>query len=86
LFFLDIHTKYDVHPSPPLITNPAVCAQLSTAALERNLAGHAACNPDIVTTGPKAEMVERLEGILKMREMDLVVRDLLWGEPEEEGE
>jgi hypothetical protein len=84
LFCSDIHAEYDVQPLPPLITNPEVCAQLSTAALKRNLAGHAACNPNIVATGTKTEMVERLERILKMRKMDLLVRDMIWAEGDDD--
>ncbi|KAL1721344.1 hypothetical protein EV715DRAFT_195328 [Schizophyllum commune] len=72
-----MHLKYFLYPTPPLITNPALCAQLSAAALKRNLAAHAAVNPKIIAAGTKAEMMERLTGVLKVRELDVLVRELM---------
>ncbi|KZT02534.1 uncharacterized protein LAESUDRAFT_738637 [Laetiporus sulphureus 93-53] len=54
------------------------CAELSTAALRRNLSEHAAFNAQILVGGSQAEMAERLQRILRMREMDLAARDLVW--------
>ncbi|TRM68547.1 hypothetical protein BD626DRAFT_118050 [Schizophyllum amplum] len=72
-----MHLKYFLYPTPPLIVNPALCPQLSAAALKRNLAAHAAVNPKIIAAGTKAEMQERLTGILKTRELDVLVKQLL---------
>jgi hypothetical protein len=68
-----------VHPVPPLIVDPAMVPKLSLAALQRNLAQHAACNPDIAITGTKQELAERLHTILATRKMDLAIRDMVWG-------
>jgi hypothetical protein len=72
-------SKYLLHPVPPLIVNPNVCAQLSAAALKRNLAAHAISNPAILAAGTKLEMLERLHGILTTRKMDLLVRTMIQG-------
>jgi hypothetical protein len=56
-----------------------MCAQLSATVLRRNLAEHAKCNPDISTSGTKAEMANRLGGILKIRQVDLLAREMIWG-------
>ncbi|KAL1744625.1 hypothetical protein HDZ31DRAFT_38200 [Schizophyllum fasciatum] len=72
-----MHLKYFLYPTPPLIVNPALCAQLSAAALKRNLAAHAGVNPKIVAAGTKAEMMERLASVLRMRELDVLVRELM---------
>jgi hypothetical protein len=81
-----VHTKYLLNPRPPLITNPRVCAQLSVAALQRNLAAHARVNPALVVAGGKEEMIVRLEALLEMRKMDMLVRDMILGlEPDERG-
>jgi hypothetical protein len=71
--------RYLIDPVPPLIVDPDLCSRLSLGALERNLAQHATCNPGILTTGKKPEMVKRLEKILKTRKMDLLVMDMVWG-------
>lgn len=75
-----MHLKYLVHPTPPLIVNSAVASQLSVAALKRNLTAHAISNPTIIPSGTKAEMAERLEKMLKIREADLMVREMIWGD------
>ncbi|KAF5379663.1 hypothetical protein D9615_005779 [Tricholomella constricta] len=75
----EMHKMYALDPRPPLITDPDVCAQLSTAALQRNLGAHAAKNSDIIAAGGKVEMVERLRGILEMRRADMLVRDMILG-------
>ncbi|KAG5651416.1 hypothetical protein H0H81_008724 [Sphagnurus paluster] len=75
----EIHKKYALDPRPPLITDPAVCRQLSTAALQRNLEAHAEINPAILAVGSKLEMAERLQGILEMRMADILVRDMILG-------
>jgi hypothetical protein len=74
-----MHTKYLLNPQPPLIANPKVCAQLSTAALRRNLSAHAQANPVVLATGSKEEMIARLEALLEMRKMDMLVRDMILG-------
>lgn len=77
-----MHLKYLVDLAPPLITNPALCARLSAGALKRNLVAHASINPAIMAAGTKAEMKERLEGILTIREKDLLVRSMIFGSDE----
>lgn len=72
-------SHYLLDPTPPLIESPLVVPELSAAALKRNLAAHAACNPAVVATGTKPEMVDRLRGILETRQMDLLVRDMIQG-------
>ena len=67
-----------LHPRAPFIVDPAVCAQLSTAALRANLEEHAVFNPELRVGGEHAEMAERLERILTLRESDLAVRELVW--------
>ncbi|KAG6861623.1 hypothetical protein C0995_014062 [Termitomyces sp. Mi166 len=78
-YIKELDTKYELNPRPPLIVLPEVCARLSAAALQRNLAAHKAKNPDILAMGGKAEMTERLRSILEMRRMDLLVRDMILG-------
>jgi hypothetical protein len=80
----DIHKKYLLDIKPPLVSASSLCGELSAAALKRNLAAHAECNKDIVAAGTKVEMKERLEGILTVREMDLVVRGMIWDQAEEQ--
>ncbi|KAF8813527.1 hypothetical protein BYT27DRAFT_7335124 [Phlegmacium glaucopus] len=75
----NIHSQYLDFPPPPLVTNPYACAQLSLAALKRNLEAHAACNPSIIATGTRPEMVQRLFDILKIRKLDMLVKDMLSG-------
>jgi len=53
---------------------------LSLTALKRNLESHAKVNHNISVGGTKEEMMERLERILKAREGDLVVKEMIWGE------
>ncbi|KAK0470315.1 uncharacterized protein EV420DRAFT_1499782 [Desarmillaria tabescens] len=69
----NLHEKYLLDIQPPLIRRASLCSQLSGAALKRNLLAHATCNPAILAAGTKAEMKDRLEGILKVREMDILV-------------
>ncbi|KAG6894235.1 hypothetical protein C0992_006959 [Termitomyces sp. T32_za158] len=86
-YIKELDKKYEIDPRPPLVEQPRVCARLSVAALQRNLAAHRAKNPQILLSGGKAEMAERLRSILEMRRMDMLVRDLVlgvWGEFEEE--
>lgn len=74
-----MHKKYLLEPLPPLIVNPKICAHLSAAALQRNLAAHAMTNPDIMAAGSKAEMAERLKALLELRKADMLVRDMILG-------
>lgn len=73
-------SKYMIEPKAPLIVDPAACAALSVTALKRNLSEHAIFNPDILVSGTKAELMERLKKILESRKMDLLVRDMMWGD------
>ncbi|KAH0585621.1 hypothetical protein H2248_008846 [Termitomyces sp. 'cryptogamus'] len=78
-YLKELDHKYELHPHPPLIVLPEVCARLSAAALQRNLAAHKTKNSEILVTGGKAELAERLRSILEMRRMDLLVRDMILG-------
>ncbi|KAK0204366.1 hypothetical protein DFS33DRAFT_1319557 [Desarmillaria ectypa] len=73
----NLHEKYLLDIQPPLIHRASLCSQLSGAALKRNLLAHATCNPAILAAGTKAEMKERLEGILKVRDMDILVAAMI---------
>ena len=73
-FRIDIHSQYLAFPLPPLITNPQASAQLSLAALKRNLEAHAF---EVRSTRP--EIVQRLSEILKIRKLDMLVKDMLSG-------
>ncbi|KIJ94986.1 hypothetical protein K443DRAFT_109529, partial [Laccaria amethystina LaAM-08-1] len=73
----NIPKAYLLHPSSPLITEPEACSILSCAALRRNLSAHAESNPAIVVGGTKDEMALRLEGLLKTRKLDLLVRRMI---------
>jgi hypothetical protein len=75
-----MHSKYMINPKAPLIVEPNVCKALSVSALKRNLAEHAVFNPTIIASGSKAELVARLETILETRRMDMLVRDMMWGD------
>ncbi|KAJ7146769.1 hypothetical protein C8R44DRAFT_758128 [Mycena epipterygia] len=79
LYVDNMASHYLLDPTPPLIASPMVVPELSAAALKRNLAAHATCNPAVVATGTKPEMVDRLRGILETRQMDLLVRDMIQG-------
>jgi hypothetical protein len=79
IFALDIHSQYFCFLLPPLIANLQAAAQLSLAALKRNLDAHAACNPSILATGTQLEMAQRLSKILKIRKLDMLVKDMLSG-------
>ncbi|KAJ7765517.1 hypothetical protein DFH07DRAFT_1015341 [Mycena maculata] len=76
---LTVHlgSRHLLKPDPPLITDPTAVSELSAAALKRNLAAHAICNPDVATAGTKPEILERLRNILEMRKMDLLVREMM---------
>ncbi|KIM39316.1 hypothetical protein M413DRAFT_415939, partial [Hebeloma cylindrosporum] len=80
-----IHTKYLFNPLPPLVVNPHICGKLSDSALRRNLEAHAACNPFIVPSGTRQELVERLSEILKIRKLDMLVVEMLGGDDSTEG-
>ncbi|KAG5643084.1 hypothetical protein DXG03_001579 [Asterophora parasitica] len=80
-----LQNKYALDPRPPLITDPDACRLLSIEALQRNLAAHAARNSNIIATGGKVEMAERLRNILEMRAADMLVRDMILGEDSAEG-
>jgi hypothetical protein len=84
IFQIAIPTLYALNPLPPLITNPSICGQLSVTALKRNLEEHAKVNKDIVVGGTRPEMVERLEGLLRRREGDMIVREMVWGDEDDD--
>ena len=73
-----MHQRYLLHPAPPLITDSSACADLSAFALRRNLAAHAEYDDRIVVGGTRDEMMERLERLLRMREEDMKVREMVW--------
>ena len=73
----DIPKAYLLYPLSPLITDPEACSTLSCAALRRNLSAHAESNPAIVVGGTKDEMVLRLQGLLRTRKLDLLVRRMI---------
>jgi hypothetical protein len=75
-----MHSKYMINPKAPLIVEATACASLSVSALKRNLAEHAIFNPAILASGSKAELVARLKTILETRKMDMVVRNMMWGD------
>jgi hypothetical protein len=75
-----MHKQYLLHPTPPLISDPGIVSMLSQTALLRNLAAHASINSSIIATGPCNEMEERLRRILGVRNLDLVVREMLVGQ------
>ncbi|KAG1821027.1 uncharacterized protein BJ212DRAFT_1457738 [Suillus subaureus] len=79
----NLHKQYLVDPALPLITDPSACSLLSNVALIRNLQAHADINPSIVPTGTRLEMIERLKKLLERRQMDLIVRSMICGEPGE---
>ncbi|KAH7920403.1 hypothetical protein BV22DRAFT_1021239 [Leucogyrophana mollusca] len=83
-YISDMDHKYLIYPSPPLAIEPCTVPLLSKAALKRNLAAHALINPDIVSSGTRREMIERLLKILETREGDIVVRDMVLGNDGEE--
>lgn len=74
----DVDSKYLSELKPPLVIHERSCSQLSVHALKRNLEAHATCNPDILTSGTRLEMVHRLTEVLKIRRSDKLVIDLLW--------
>lgn len=69
-----------INPEAPCIVEPSACSSLSVAALKRNLSVHATFNPEIITTGSKPELVARLQEILETRKLDLLVREMIWGD------
>ena len=75
----DLQSKYLLDPAPPLVTNPELCDSLSATALKKNLAAHAQCNPTIVATGTRQEMLARLKEILETRNADLLLAQMLLG-------
>ncbi|KAI0029421.1 hypothetical protein K488DRAFT_8061, partial [Vararia minispora EC-137] len=87
--YLDtLHTRYLLAPAAPLITSPRIVSVLSTAALRRNLAAHAAHNRALsaaVPARPGADVAarERLRALLEMRRADLGVRAMVWRKREE---
>lgn len=83
--FIGMHQRYMLHPVPPLITDPAACVELSAAALRRNLAAHAEYDKRITIGGTREEMEERLERLLRMREEDMWVREMVWRTAEKVG-
>jgi hypothetical protein len=72
-----IPKAYLLRPSSPLITDPEAGSSLLCTALRHNLSAHVESNPAIVVGGTKDEMVLRLEGLLRMRKLDLLVRRMI---------
>lgn len=69
-----------IDPRPPFIVDATACKALSISALKCNLAKHAEYNPSIVSTGTKSELIARLQTILETRKLDLLVREMIWGD------
>ncbi|EKM57872.1 uncharacterized protein PHACADRAFT_206742 [Phanerochaete carnosa HHB-10118-sp] len=76
-YLRQLHLKYISHPGPPLITDPKAAQNLTPTALSRNLAAHAAVNPDIPTKGSKAFLANQLGELLENRRADLYARELI---------
>ncbi|OBZ72512.1 hypothetical protein A0H81_07389, partial [Grifola frondosa] len=72
-----LSSKYMLNPLPPLIVDPKAVADLSAAALRRNLAAHETFNEEVVVGGSRKEMAERLRKILVDRSDDLVVKEMV---------
>ncbi|EDQ98670.1 uncharacterized protein LACBIDRAFT_298340 [Laccaria bicolor S238N-H82] len=68
---------YPLHRCSPLITDQEACSTLSWAALRRNLSAHAESNLAIVVGGTKDEVVLKLEGSLRTRTLDSLVRRMI---------
>lgn len=78
-FLLEIATKYALQLPPPLLSDWKMCGHLTAAVLKRNLEAHAACNSSIIASGTRAEMLLRLSEILKVRQADILVMEMLNG-------
>jgi len=63
-----------------LIDDPTIVSELTGPALKKNLAAHAAVNPDVLAEGSRKEMKARLETLLELRQADLILRDIIWKE------
>ncbi|KAF9048813.1 hypothetical protein BJ165DRAFT_1343694 [Panaeolus papilionaceus] len=75
----NIHNKYLVDIKPPLIKDPTLCPVLTVTALKRNLEAHAKRNPSILVSGSSQELSHRLAEILRVRQLDTLVLELLDG-------
>ncbi|PPQ74605.1 hypothetical protein CVT24_004194 [Panaeolus cyanescens] len=75
----NIHEKYLIDIKPPLIVDPTLCSMLTVTALKRNLEAHAKRNPDILVSGSSKELSQRLAEILRIRQLDTLVLELLDG-------
>ncbi len=71
--------NYNKHFGPSVVVDPSVVPELSTAALKRNLAAHAAYDSSISTEGSRQDMVERLKEFLEIRRANLVVWEVVNG-------
>lgn len=69
--------EYLVNIQPPLTSDWRLIGTLSLVELRRNLAAHSVANRRILTTGNKADLRERLYKILREREEDLWVVEML---------
>ena len=69
-----------LHLSTLAITDSEAYSTLFCAALRHNLSAHAESNLAIAVGRTKDEMVLRLEGVLRMRKLDLLVRRIFRGE------
>ncbi|KAJ3486191.1 hypothetical protein NLI96_g4419 [Meripilus lineatus] len=72
--------KYQEYSGSSLVLEPSAVTSLSTAALKRNLATHAAYDQNLVVEGTKEQMAERLKAFLEVRQADLVVWEVLHGD------
>ncbi|TFK98232.1 hypothetical protein BDV98DRAFT_215537 [Pterulicium gracile] len=73
-YLVDIpHTIHDSQ----LVSSPSRVSDLATPVLLYNLEAHADWNPSIRSGGSRAEMKERLRGVLEVRRSDLVLAGLI---------
>lgn len=81
-WMVDMDTQYlvdiphTIHDSQ-LVSSPSRVSDLATPVLLYNLEAHADWNPSIRSGGSRAEMKERLRGVLEVRRSDLVLAGLI---------
>ena len=81
---VEMGSKYVLHPEAPLISDPNAVSNLTSTALKHNLVAHSQYNSSISVEGTQDEMVERLRTLLETRRADMLVRQVLWKEDEDE--
>ena len=81
---VEMGSKYVLHPEAPLISDPNAVSNLTSTTLKHNLVAHSQYNSSISVEGTQDEMVERLRTLLETRRADMLVRQVLWKEDEDE--